>query len=257
MITDFDFADDISLLSDTAENACNLLQAVEEACHNIGLGINAKKTKAMPININAGDVIVKTRDGTQLEVVDDYNYLGAWVASTERDISIRKAKAWKALHRMKKIWKSNLANQLKRRLFVATVESVLLYGAEAWTLTAQQERKIDGLYTRMLRMALNVSWENHMSNVDLYDTLPRATDKLRARRMRLAGHCVRHPELVASGLILWEPTHGTRNRGRPVATYVDTLKRDTGLGSTDEIRTLMEDRDQWRAAIRRSRVGVG
>lgn len=63
------------------------------------------------------------------------------------------------------------------------------------------------------------------------------------------GHCVRHPELVASNLILWEPKHGTRSRGRPATTYIDTLRRDTGLSNTGEIFALMNNRDQWRAVI--------
>ena len=147
--------------------------------------------------------------------------------------------------------------QFKRRIFVATVESVLLYGSESWTLSVQDEKALDGVYTRMLRMSLNVSWENHIRNVDLYGNLPRLSDKIRQRRMGLSGHCVRHPELSASELILWEPSHGRRDRGRPHITYIDTLKRDTGLGHVHEIRTLMEDRDQWRNAIHNSRVGVG
>ena len=109
-------------------------------------------------------------------MVDDYNYLGAWMASTERDIRARRAKAWKVLHDMRMIWRSDFSPQLKRRLFVATVESVLLYGCEAWTLTVQLDHAIDGVYTRMLRMALNVTWENHIRNVDLNDTLPRVTE---------------------------------------------------------------------------------
>ena len=84
----------------------------------------------------------------------------------------------------------------KRRLFVSTVESVLLYGSEAWTLTVADEKDLDGLYTRMLRKALDVSWEEHMRNVDLYGKLPRLSDKIRKRRMRMADHCVRQPELV-------------------------------------------------------------
>ena len=146
-------------------------------------------------------------------------------------------------------------DNLKRRLFVTTVESVLLYGCEAWTLTVKDEKALDGVYTRMLRAALNVSWKDHVANIDLYDYLPRLSDTIRQRRMRLAGHCVRHPELTASEMILWEPTHGKKTRGRPQMTYIDTLKRDSGLSSTAEIRTLMMDRDQWRAAIRNSRVG--
>ena len=109
----------------------------------------------------------------------------------------------------------------------------------------------------MLRIVLNVSWEDHAKNVDLYGTLPRVTDKIRARRMGLAGHCVRHPELVASNLILWEPKHGTRSRGRPATTYIDTLRRDIGLSNTGEIRALMKNSDLWRASIRDSREGVG
>ena len=205
MVTDLDFADDTTLLSDTVEQACSLLLVVEKECKNIGLGLNAMKTKVMPINIRANEVNVKTMDGTQLDVVDDFKYLGSWAASTDHDIKVRRAQAWKVLHDMKKIWKSRLTPQ---GVFVASVESVLLYGCdlEAWSLTVQMERSLDGVYTRMLRMVLNVSWEDHDKNIDLYGALPRVTDKIRARRMGLAGHCVRHPGLVASN-----PSSGNRN----------------------------------------------
>ena len=79
----------------------------------------------------------------------------------------------------------------------------------------------------------------------------------RARRMGPAGHCVPYPELVASNLILWVPKHGTRSRGTPATTYIDTLRRDNGLSNTGEIRALINNRNQWRAAIRDSRVDVG
>ena len=98
-------------------------------------------------------------------------------------------------------------DNLKRRLFVTTVESVLLYGCEAWTLTVKDEKALDGVYTRMLRAALNVSWKDHVTNIDLYGYLPRLSDTIRKRRMRLAGHCVRHSELTASELILWKEDH--------------------------------------------------
>ena len=102
-----------------------------------------------------------------------------------------------------------------------------------------------------------MSCEEHVRNIELYGNLPRLGDKIRMRRMKLAGHNVRHPELVASGLVLWEPAHGSRNVGGRRATYIDALKRDTGLTETAEVRTLMADRQRWRAAIHDSRVGVG
>ena len=60
-------------------------------------------------------------------------------------------------------------------------------------------------------------------NEALYGNLPRVTDKIRERRLRLAGHCVRHSELEVSDLVLWEPTQGKSSRGSQRLTYVDML----------------------------------
>ena len=70
--------------------------------------------------------------------------------STE-DIRIRKGLALAAANKMKKIWKSNISRKLKEYLFVAIMESVLLYGSEAWTLTKSLEKQLNGCYTRLLR----------------------------------------------------------------------------------------------------------
>ena len=40
----------------------------------------------------------------------------------------------------------------------ATVETILLYGSTAWTLTQSLDKKLDGAYTKMLRMVKNVTW---------------------------------------------------------------------------------------------------
>ena len=55
----------------------------------------------------------------------------------------------------------------------------------------------------MLCMALSISWRDRIPNNILYDNLPKLTDKTRERRLKLAGHCYRHPELVAHKLTLW------------------------------------------------------
>ena len=128
MVTDLDFADDIALISDTAEKARELLLAVERECRQIGLRLNAKKTKVIAYNIN--DTTITTLGGEVIDVKEDFKYLGSWIASTEHDINIRRGLAWNVLHGMRKVWKSELKDKIKRRLFLATVESVLLYGAE-------------------------------------------------------------------------------------------------------------------------------
>ena len=115
---------------------------------------------------------------------------------------------------------------------------------------------LKGVISQCFCLYHNVSWQDHMRNVELYGNLPKLTDKIRQRQMRLAGHCVRHPELAACELILWDPAHGKRSRGRGRTTMLDTLKRDTGLSNTEELRAIMENREAWRLAIKSSRIGV-
>ena len=74
------------------------------------------------------------------------------------------------------------------------------------------KKQLDGCCTRMLRMALNVSWKQHITNIQLYGELPPVSTKVQQRRMRLAGHCVRHGDEVANKLVLWQPTDGHANR---------------------------------------------
>jgi hypothetical protein len=160
-----------------------------------------------------------------LEQKIDFKYLGSWVDDSAKDISIRKSLAWKAPNDMKKIRKSAMNPDLKKRFFLATVESFLLYGCESWTMTDTMERSLSGTYTRMLRKALNVHWSAHTTNNEMYGKLPRVDMKITERRLRLAGHCYCYPELSTQKFLLWEPTHSTRRRGRPKATYVDTDER--------------------------------
>ena len=71
----------------------------------------------------------------------------------------------------------------------------------------------------------------------LQNDRPRVGDKVAARRMRLSGHCQRHPYLV-----LWEATHGHRSRGRPKSTLDDILFRDADADSSQELEALIVSR---------------
>ena len=248
VLADLDFADDIALLSDLIEEGQELLLSVEAECKKVGLGLNGPKTKYLEFN-NESQVSLHTLDGTELEKKEDFKYLGSWTDSSEKDIEVRKALAWRALNDMNKIWSSNMSTDLKRKFFTATVESILLYGCEAWTLTKAMEKQLNGTYTRMLRKAVNVHWSNKITNKELYGGWPALSDKIASRRLQLAGHCHRHPELCAQKLILWEPTHGHRGRGRPKTTFVDVLLNDTGAESAEELAGMMSDRDVWRSHV--------
>ena len=131
---------------------------------------------------------IKFVNGEKIKNVEDFKYLGSWTNNTQKDIKVRIAQAWVACNKLSKIWKSNFNRSLKTRLFVTTIESVLLYGCKSWALNKTTTKQFDGAYTRLLRSALNVSWRDHITNLILYGSLPKVTIKIKERKMRLAGH---------------------------------------------------------------------
>ena len=180
------------------------MHVLEKSAAFIGLHVNATKTKYMYYN---QDGAIETLNKVLLKKVDDFVYLGSNIASTEKDVLIRILKAWSALDRLRTIWKSTLAEQIKKSFFRAVVESVLLYGSSSWTLTKRLERKLNGTYTCMLCAILNIHWSAHPSKERLYGNLVQITSVIKERRTRFAGHCYRSKDEVVSDLILWTPKH--------------------------------------------------
>ena len=61
------------------------------------------------------------------------------------------------------------------------------------------------------------SWKDKVRNDVLYGKLPKMSEKIRNRRLNLAGHCNKHFELWANDLVAWEleARRGESKRGRP------------------------------------------
>ena len=130
-------------------------------------------------------------------------------------------------------------------LIHTTVESVLLYGCETWTLIKTLLKQLDGTYTRILRMILNVHWSPKVTNEVLYGAIEKISTKIRRRLLKFAGHCLRRDDEVVSDLVLCEPNHGARRRGRPPESYIRNLECETGIPAS-EMKVAMMNRDVWR-----------
>ena len=59
----------------------------------------------------------------------------------------------------------------------------------------------------------NISCTYKVTNTQLYRGMPNISEMIKLRRLRLAGHCIRHNDELAHHLILWNPKNGIRNRG--------------------------------------------
>ena len=131
---------------------------------------------------------------------------------------------------------------MKRSFFQAAV-LILPYGCTTWTLTKWLEKKLDGNYTRMLRVILNKSWWQYPTRHQLYGHLPPITKTIQVRRTRHAGHCWRNRDELISDVLLWTPTYDQAKAGR------QQLCEDTGC-SPEDLPEAMNDREKLRERVR-------
>ena len=158
-------------------------------------------------------------------------------------------KAWTAIDRLSIKWKSDLTDKMKSSFFQAAAVSILLYGCTTWMLTKRMEKKLDGIYTRMLQKILNKSWRQHPIRHQLYGHLPPITKTIQVRRTRHTGHCWRSKNKLISDVLLWTSTYGRAKAGRPAQTYIQQLCEDTGC-SPEDLPEAKNDREKWRVRVR-------
>ena len=113
-ITDADYADNLTLLSDNSYNAQKLFHILEQSAGFFGLHVNATKTEYICYNQNG---LIATLNKTPLKKVDNFVYLGSNITATEKDVLIRISEAWSALDQLRTIWKSTLREQIKKGFY--------------------------------------------------------------------------------------------------------------------------------------------
>ena len=107
------------------------------------------------------------------------------------------------------------------------------------------EKKLDGNYTRMLRVILNKALRQHPTKQQLYSHLPPITKTIQVRQARHAGHCWRSRDELKSDVLLWTSTHGRAKAGWTARTYIQQLCEDKGRSPKD-LPEAMNDRGKWR-----------
>ena len=163
------FADDIALMDDTIHQAEALLHKVEITSQLISLFLNVTETGNREI-------------------------WGFTNSSHDMDTRIRKLNT--------ELSNKDMATKL--RVFQSAVESILLYGCESWVMKKTVEKKVNGMYTRMLRVVKNVSWKAHMTNRQLYGRIPKLSVIIRRIRLAPAGYVSLHKE-PSGRLRSWSP----------------------------------------------------
>ena len=194
-LEDLDYADDISLLDNDTATAQEHLRCLQTEALSVGLKINIDKTKFLAVPATVDKIIL---DNTQeIEQVDDFKYLGSYVNSPVKDLSVRRAQAWCSFWKLKNIWSSNdISVQLKIRLFKSLCLSTLLYGSETWPLTKAMQKRLDSFATSCYRHILGVKWHDKISNaiiLQMVDQEPLSKTVIQ-RQLRWLGHVLRRDD---------------------------------------------------------------
>ena len=121
----------------------------------------------MTVNGDRNHQPISSKDGTLLKKVDDFKYLGSYVADSKKDFNSRKGQAWDACNKLHNIWQSSISDETKLAFFRACVESILLYGSETWTMKKDLQDRLDGTYTRLLMRVHNIYWREHKTKAEI------------------------------------------------------------------------------------------
>jgi hypothetical protein len=244
-LTNLRYADDIVLISHSAQSLEEMLTNLNTESKKVGLKINKTKTKLMFNKLAKSKAI--TIDNDQIEIVSSFTYLGQIFninAELQEEINHRVQLAWYSFNKLKDVFKGELPICLKRKVFNECIIPVLTYGSETWTLTKQMERKIQTTVRRMERIILGITLKDKKQN-SWIRTQTKITDPIeyvKSSKWKWAGHLARRTDhRWTTETTTWKP-RGKRKRGRPRTRWTDEIAKVAGK----EWMKKAQDRDKWR-----------
>jgi hypothetical protein len=131
------YADDTIIMAETHDDLQNILNNFGEYCNAWRLKANTDKTKVIFFSRGRQSTNLKfTLNGAELEIVNEFNYLGILFNRTgnfNKAIKKQAEKATKAMFEVLKRGRThNLSIECQLELFNKMVKPILLYGSEIW-----------------------------------------------------------------------------------------------------------------------------
>ena len=243
LINNVRYADDTAIIASSLEDLQSLLQRVSDVSEDFGLKLNISKTKWMLISKNKTPIGRLSLNQTPIEHVERYTYLGTivhnqWEMAAE--IKSRVEKARSSFVKMRHIFTNrHVSLPLKLRLLKCYVFPVLLYGAEAWTMTEQLMKKLSAFEMWLYRRILRISWTDHITNEEVLRRVGKQQEiafTVKRRKLEYFGHLMRHNKYRLQQLILQGRVDGRRGPGRRRNSWLQNLRQWFGLTSVELFR---------------------
>ena len=131
------------------------------------------------------------------------------------------------------MWRDNgLSLHTKTRLYEALVLSTLLYGAETWSMSVSNTKKLEAVHQRWQRKILKISWKDMIANKIVHERTGQDTLEsiIRERQLRWFGHAYRMDSICYWNpcdmqVMDWIRLDFKKKRGRPRVTWTSTIKK--------------------------------
>lgn len=268
-LMDLEYADDIAVLADTAEELQCIVTTISFLASSYGLRLRPEKCKQLWTRTKPNRGI--TIDGDEIELVEEFCYLGSLIhgkGDLSGDVSQRCKKAAAAFGTLWKcLWSQPISDEMKIRVYLTAIRPIFLYSSETWALTTTMENKLDALERRFLRRILGYFYPNQRHNYELYNDvdrivrrmsknkmhkLIRPSQEVAIRRLRWLGHVIRRPHdrLVHLSLRTTAPPDWKRAPGRRRLTWSEAVKKSIDGAirlriKRDELQRQLWNSTEW------------
>jgi hypothetical protein len=194
-------------------------------------------------------------DQKQLENVESFKYLGSILTNDGRctcEIKCRIAMAKAAFNKKRTLFTSTLDLELRKKLVKCYVWSIVLCGAETWTLRAVDQKHLESFEMSCWRME-KISWTDHAGNEEVLFRVKEQRNiphEMCKRKANWIGHILRRNCLLQR--VIEGKIQGgievTGRQGRRRRKLLDNIKKRRGYSHLKEEAL---DRTTWTARFGR------
>jgi len=177
-------------------SAATCLSSFAKTASAFGLQVSWPKTKTQNLGSGSQPDTISV-NGNHVDAAFDFVYLGSSQSSDgqcRQDIRRHIGFASAIMSSLDNIWKDKrLSLSIKLRVYLALVQSVLLYASETWTLTVADSKTLDAFHMKCQRRILGISWHQFVRNEEIAARtgLPSLSTTISCRRSAIFGHLAR------------------------------------------------------------------
>lgn len=245
------FADDQVIIANDKDDIEYMARKLKEEYKQWGLEINTQKTKYLPIGAELSNIKIDT---DEIEACSNYTYLGVEFDTTgkdDREIKKRITHARRLIGCLNGVlWSSNIGKKRKHNIYETIIKSSLLYGAETWTISESNRRKLEATEMDAFRRTLGISRMDRIRNEEIRLRMGiegTIINDIESKQLVWYGHVRRMDETrLPKKVMEWVPS-ARRKRGRPRKTWKEGVSK--AMSARDLREGQWEDRRSWKLGV--------